>query len=348
MNLAEKFNKFTAGELKVQPIVAGGSVLLVDGLNNYLRAFSATPTMDEDGKHVGGVTGFLLSLGKAIRDFRPSRVIIVWDGPGGSQRRRALFSGYKGGRHMQKLNRTYEWSSIEEEQESLKMQWILLLKILNNLPVTVIKQPNVEADDVIAFLADTLDKRGEKSIIASTDKDFLQLVNENISVWNPVKKKMYTPERVLEDYGFHPNNFLLYRVITGDSSDKIPGIRGIKEKTLLKYFPELAEADPKDVNFILDSANTQIAANKKPPVALQTLVESVDQIKLNMQLMRLDEVSASGHTLSEVLVLFEKEPNFYNKIELTKLIRYNRLMHVFRNYETWLQETFVPLLRYKK
>jgi 5'-3' exonuclease len=352
MSFADKFFKFKAGELESPPITTGGSVLLVDAMNMFLRCFSATPTMDEDGKHVGGITGFLLSVGKTIRDFKPSQVIIIWDGPGGSQRRRKLFPNYKGGRHMQKLNRTYRWEEDDEknaeaEKEALKWQWVLLHEILQCLPVIVIKQPNVEADDVIAFLATTLEKRGSSSIIVSTDKDFLQLVNENISVWNPIKKKMYTPQRVVEDYGFHPNNFLLYRMITGDSSDKIPGVKGIKEKTLLKHFPELSEADPRDIEFLFESATRQIQGVKKPPVVLSTLLASREQVNLNLQLMRLDEVSASGHTLSEVLTLFERGPFDLNKMELTKLLRYNKLMHVFSNYETWIRETFFPLSRYK-
>lgn len=348
LNLADKFKQFSAGELKTQPITTGGSVLLVDGLNTYLRAFAATPTMDDDGEHIGGITGFLLSVGATIRMFKPSRVFIVWDGANGSQRRRAMFKDYKSNRrHMTKLNRTYDFASIEDEQKSMKWQWGLLIQILRNLPVTVIAQDNVEADDVIAYLAQIVDERDGKAIIVSTDKDFLQLVNDNIVVWNPIKKKMYNPERVVEDYGFHPNNFLLYRAVTGDNSDCIPGVKGIKEKTLLKYFPELSEETPRDIDFLFEVAENIMLEKKKPPVALKTLVESKDQLKLNYSLMRLDDVAMSGHTRGTILRYFESEPNSYNKAQLTKLLRYNKLIGALGNYETWLQTTFVPLLRYK-
>ena len=71
------------------------SVLLIDGMNLFIRVFSAIPTTNEDGVHVGGIVGFLRSIGYTINMFRPTRVIIVFDGKGGSTRRRKLFPEYK-------------------------------------------------------------------------------------------------------------------------------------------------------------------------------------------------------------------------------------------------------------
>lgn len=352
MNLADKLKKFSAGKkLSIsQPIntTTGNKVLLIDGLNAYIRAFAATPTMNEDGDHMGGVTGFLLSVGAMIRLHKPSKVVIVFDGKHGSLKRRALFKDYKANRKfMTKLNRTYDFATIEEEMESREKQFVLLAAIIKNLPVQMIQLDHVEADDVLACLADIYEARGNKVILASTDKDFLQLVNSNISIWNPIKKKMYNPERVAEDYGFHPNNFLLYRTVTGDVSDNIPGVPGIKEKTLLKYFPELAEEAKRDVEFLFEGAEKIVEGSKKPPVALTNLLGARSQLLLNHKLMTLADPSISGHNQGEILQFVDKMPNEYNKSELTKLIRFNKLIHAFGNYEAWLQSTFVPLLRYK-
>ncbi|MBW3544825.1 MAG: hypothetical protein KY428_04360, partial [Bacteroidetes bacterium] len=351
MNLADKFKKFSAGKLTENSPVnstTGNNVLLIDGTNSYMRTFAATPTMNEDGEHMGGVTGFLMSLGYTIRTFKPSRVIIVFDGKNGSQRRRQLFKDYKGGRrYMTKLNRTYDWSTVEDEVKSRNFQLEMLISLLNYLPVTIILENNVEADDVIAYAAQTLETRGNNVTIMSSDKDFLQLVNKNIRVWNPIKKKMYNPETVQEDYGFHPNNFLLYRTVTGDSSDCIPGVEKIKEKTLLKFFPELAEEDPKDVDFLFETARKHVEASKKPPVALQNLLRATDQLKLNHALMRLDDVAMSEYTRGSVLNRLDSPPNEYNKMELTRSLRLYKLIHAFPNYESWLLTIFVPLMRYK-
>ena len=73
-------------------------ILIVDGLNTYIRGFAANPSLNEDGIHVGGITGFLQSVGYAIRSFRPTRCIIVFDGKGGSSRRRKIYPEYKGNR----------------------------------------------------------------------------------------------------------------------------------------------------------------------------------------------------------------------------------------------------------
>ena len=77
------------------PTSLNDHVLLVDGLNNFIRAWSASPATNSDGAHIGGMIGFLQSVGFATRTLLPSRLIIVFDGPGGSQRRRKIFEGYK-------------------------------------------------------------------------------------------------------------------------------------------------------------------------------------------------------------------------------------------------------------
>lgn len=356
LNLAEAFKKFSAGttvDTSVQPISLNDKVLLIDGLNMYIRCFSATPTMNDDGNHVGGVSGFLRSMGAAIRQHRPSRVIVVFDGVGGSQRRRSIFKEYKSNRKMMtRLNRTYDWGgtdeqSLQAEQESMKAQLLLLTEILDTLPVTVITIDKVEADDTIAYLAAHIQEKNGKVVILSNDKDFLQLVNEDVMVWNPLKKKLYNAPLTVEDYGFHPNNFLLYRVVTGDKSDNIPGVDGIKEKTLLKYFPELAHEEKRDIDFLIESATRQVADKKKPPVALINLLASTELLKLNMQLMRLDsEALMSVNARMKVLDKYDALPYRLNKYELTRLVTMSKMMSSFEKWDEWVITIFGPLNRY--
>ena len=78
-----------------------------------------------------------------------------------------------------------------------------------------------------------------KPVIMSTDKDFLQLVNDKTIVWSPTKKKIYNINRIKEEFGMDPNNLLLYRVLDGDTSDNIPGVYGCGIKTILKRYPEV-------------------------------------------------------------------------------------------------------------
>ena len=123
-------------------------ILVVDGLNQFIRAWVAVPTLSSNGEHVGGVSGFLSSLGYAIKLLRPTRVIVVFDGKGGSERRRKL---YKDGRKvMKRLNRAYEdMSDGNTEQKSVVEQMGKLVSFLQELPVSIVSIDYIEADDTI-------------------------------------------------------------------------------------------------------------------------------------------------------------------------------------------------------
>ena len=99
-------------------------LMVFDGLqlNTFIRSFGATPAYNEDGDHVGGISGFLYSVGKTIRDFKPTRCIIVFDGRGGSAKRKRIYKDYKGNRaNKTKLRRhDHHDSTLEQEQESIK------------------------------------------------------------------------------------------------------------------------------------------------------------------------------------------------------------------------------------
>ena len=233
------------------------SVLLIDGLNTFIRVFSAIPTTNEDGVHIGGIVGFLRSIGYTINMVRPTRTIIVFDGKGGSNRRRKIFPQYKMGRKMShRLNRTHDFLTRDEEKKMMVFQLNRIVEYLECLPLTIINMDNIEADDVIGYCVKHIFK-DSKSTIMSTDKDFLQLVDENIRVYSPTKKKMYDEEKVVEEYGISSHNFLLYRMLDGDVSDSIPGIKGVGLKTLLKLFPWLGTSHKYTIEDIIKSSMTK-------------------------------------------------------------------------------------------
>ena len=175
-------------------------VLIVDGLNTFIRVFSVMPTLNDNGVHVGGIVGFLKSIGFAINMFNPTRVIIVFDGKGGSNRRRKLYSDYKNKRRTSyRVNRVAGLENVEDERRNMYLQLRRVAEYLELLPVTNISVDGIEADDAIAYIAKSVIPDGEK-VIMSTDKDFLQLVSDDIKVWSPTKKKLYDKEAVLEEY----------------------------------------------------------------------------------------------------------------------------------------------------
>ena len=342
MNLSERYKQYSSRTF-VEPVDRNEKVLFVDGLNTYIRCFAATPTLNDDGEHIGGVSGFLKSLGLLIRQQKPSRVVCIFDGKGGSQKRRKIFPDYKSHRKpFTRLNRTYNFKNVDDEKQSMKAQLILLIELLSYLPVTVIAPDNVEADDSIAYLAQYVEELGGKSVILSTDKDFLQLVTPNISVWNPIKKKLYDASAVVEEYGIHPRNFLLYRMVTGDKSDNVDGIKGVGVATLIKHFPELAQEERKTIDELIESA-----ATKPKVIACQKICEGKERLERNMKLMSLDEVLMSGATKVNILNQFENEIPELNKLGLTKVCLSSMLMQSLGNFDEWIQSTYVPLMRYR-
>jgi DNA polymerase-1 len=342
MDLLKKLKEFN--ELKSnQEIIEGvnGKVLLVDALNTYIRCFVATPTMNDDGDHVGGVSGFLKSVGLAIRQFNPTRVVLVFDGKGGSSGRRKMFGDYKDSRKpMQRLNRTYDFKNVEEEKEAMKWQLKLLIELCENLPVTVIAIDNIEADDTIAYLTQTVTESNGKSIIMSTDKDFLQLVSNSCSVYNPIKKKIYAVSDVLSEYGVHPNNFIIYRMLDGDKSDNIPGIKGIGLKTLKKNLPFVAESNSHTISELFDYCKSQ----NKP--FHQKILDNKDILDRNFQLMSLVELPISGMIKMNITEQFNSPISKLNKPSLTKLFIEHKLFNSFGNYDEWMMRTWLPLNRY--
>ena len=172
-------------------------VLIVDGLNTFIRSFAVNPALNEDGLHIGGMMGFLKSVRYTCDILKPSRCIIVFDGKGGSKKRQKLYPEYKANRKVKKrLNRNVEWGTApQDEEESMKQQMGRLIEYLEHLPLTLISIDNVEADDVMAYISQQVLTESD-IFLMSTDKDFLQLVDDRVKVWSPTKKKLYTTKEV--------------------------------------------------------------------------------------------------------------------------------------------------------
>ena len=313
------------------------SVLLIDGMNLFIRVFSAIPTTNEDGVHVGGIVGFLRSLAFNINMLRPTRTIIVFDGKGGSNRRRKIFPEYKMGRKMSyRLNRAHNFLTREEEQQMMIRQLNRVVEYLEFLPVSIMNMENIEADDVIGYLSKHIYKNN-KTTIVSTDKDFLQLVDENTQLYSPTKKKMYDEEKVFEEYGIHPKNFLLFRMFDGDKSDGIPGVNGIGMKTLVKLFPFMKTKEKYTLDDIYRSAETQ-----KNPLC-EKVLQSKDLLDLNKQLMDLEDGIISGQTKLKVKEIVERRIQRVIKHRFQTMFLEDKLYQALPNLNSWLATTFNKL-----
>ena len=304
-------------------------VLIIDGLNTFIRVFSVIPTTNDDGIHVGGIVGFLKSIGYTINMIRPTRTIVVFDGKGGSSRRRKIYPEYKAKRKTKyRVNRSYDFASPEDEKQNMIMQLQRIVEYLETLPITVLSYDNIEADDTIGYLCRQVLTESQITVM-STDKDFLQLANGRIKIWSPTKKKMYDESAVLDEYGISSHNLIWYRVLDGDKSDNIKGVKGLGLKTIQKKLPFLSENCIVNIDEIITK-----------------LPESKDIIELNYKLMQLSDVDISGTTKTKITERVRQPINRLIKYKFQKMFLEDKLYTALPNLNSWLVTNFNQLNHY--
>ena len=304
-------------------------VLIIDGLNTFIRVFSVIPTTNEDGIHIGGIVGFLRSIAYVVNMIRPTRVIIAFDGEGGSSRRRKIYPQYKQNRKTKyRVNRSNSFASKDDERMNMIMQIQRVVEYLEALPLTVLSYDNIEADDTIGYICRQVLTKSQITIM-STDKDFLQLANGRIKIWSPTKKKMYDENTVLEEYGISSHNLIWYRVLDGDKSDNISGVRGLGLKTIQKKLPFLSESRIVKMDEVVNE-----------------LPEHKDTIDLNYRLMQLSDVDISASTKTKIIDRVNAPINRLIKFKFEKMFLEDKLYTALPNLTSWLLTNFNQLNRY--
>lgn len=316
------------------------SVLVVDGLNLFLRSFCMINHVNPEGHHIGGVTGSLKSLGYAIKLLAPTKVIVVFDGTGGANARKNLYPGYKANRNVNRLTNYSIFRSKEEEVESIKNQVARLIQYLQCLPLTVVSIEGLEADDIIGYLTqrfESFDETKEVNIM-SADNDFLQLVTDKVRVYSPVKKKIYTKKLVLEEYGVTSTNFINYKVLMGDKSDNIPGISGLGPVKALKLFPELLS----EIRITVDDMISKAADNIDSNTLYLSVVERRHQLSINQQIMSLGGDFLSPENKEIIKSAFNSSYEL-NKYMFNQLYINDLLGESIPNTDRWLTDIFAYL-----
>ena len=338
--LKDKYKELEKDLSKPEVRKPNDHVLLIDGLNTFIRAFSVNPSLNEDGSHVGGLVGFLKSVRFAVNKFKPTRCIIVFDGKGGSKPRQKIYSQYKAGRKVRsRLNRSVDWATNpQDEHESMKLQIGRLIEYLEHLPLTLLALDKLEADDIISYVTNVTLKES-KTTIMSTDKDFLQLVSPRVKLYSPTKKITYNEELVKKEFGIYPQNMLTCRVIDGDKSDGIPGVRGIGIKTLIKEFPELTQNEKFDIKRLMDSASSKTTKPSK-------LINNNEYIiKRNYLLMQLQDPDIANHTKLKITDAVNSMTPQLIKYKFQRLFVEDKLWGQIPNFDNWVTE-FMILDRY--
>jgi DNA polymerase-1 len=314
--------------------------LLIDGLNLFFRNFSAINTINSNGVHIGGLGGFFRSLGALIRTINPTQVYVVFDGIGSSNHRKNIIPEYKSNRNITRVTKHELFESIEEEDESKIDQIVRIIQYLKTLPVKTVSLPRVEADDIIAYLSSTLPTQPEDRVfIVSSDKDYLQLITEQVIVYRPIEREYYTESVVKEKFGIDPSNFLLYKLLLGDNSDGITGIKGLGPKGLLKKFPELAI---QDVSFddLLNIAESKL----KEHVVYARVLHDIENLENKYKIMDLSNPMMTDQDKIFIDKFTQNTPLNYHPAEFISMCNEDQLGNLIRNVDVWVKDIFKDLL----
>jgi DNA polymerase-1 len=324
----------------MEPLQLNSRVLLIDSMNTFLRSFAIIPAINPQGNHIGGLVGFMKSLGYAIKLIQPTRVILVFDGQGNITNRRNTYSDYKANRQIKRITNFNVFSTLEEESDSVSTQMLRLLDYLKTLPVNISIIDKIEADDTIAYLSQKLK---DDVIIYSADQDFLQLVNKRITVYSPIKKKFYRPQDVYDQYGLYPQNFITMKCLMGDKSDNLPGVKGLGPKKLMKYFPELAS----NKKFTLNEAYNKATEKVEEHGIYGNVHLFKKQLEINYELMSLEDIELLEKDQQELDELINTAPYNFKKNKFLEMYEKDLLGRGIPNTEFWLSEVFSYLQNYK-
>ena len=275
-------------------------VLIIDFMNMFLRHYVVNCSCDVNGEPTGGVIGFFNDINRLIAMFSPCKVVVCFDGKYGRKRRLKMFDGYKAGRKSAGLNRQYFEDSEIDRKENKHKQIEILKNLFLNMPFHCIDVETCEADDSIAYICEQK-LLGMQKIVVSVDKDFLQLLSDEVSVYNPIRKKMLTVDNINEDYTVSIKNFIIYKALLGDKGDNVPHVKGIGDKTIFKLFPFLSSEDRK---YYLDDVFKYCSDNcengEKLDSKYKLILENRDLIETSYDLTQLKASILNGEECGQI------------------------------------------------
>ncbi len=263
-------------------------IVLIDGNSILNRAFYGTMAtkmlMTEDGTYTNAIYGFLSIMFKIIEDIKPEYMVVTFDLKAPTHRHK-LYEGYKANR--------------KGMPNELAGQMPILKEILEAMKIKIIEKEGYEADDILGTLAKWGKKKGLDVTILTGDRDSFQLIDENIKVRIPhtsmgkTETDDYTVEKVLEKYELPPKSLIEVKGLAGDSSDNIPGVPGVGEKTAINLIKEYKNIEGiyKHIDKIKGKLKEKLEQNKEMAYLSRTLgtIDTKAPIEKNIEEMKVEE-----------------------------------------------------------
>lgn len=325
------------------------NIVIIDAMNMFMRSFHMVNHIDADGDHVGGLAGFLKSVGSTIKLHKPSELYIIFDGESASSTKRMIYPEYKGTRKLSKISKPLLYESKEHERDAIYSQAIRAVGYCKLLPVKTLSIDNMEADDVIGVLARKFDE--DESVDAITivteDRDYMQLVNKKTKIYLPVQRIFADTAYVLKKYDIHPNNFAVYKSLMKDPSDNIPGVKGLGPVTFQKFFSYLKKSKKYTINDVLNTCIDAIEKakenNETPHSIFKKILAFKPQLLINNRLVDLHAIPFLPQDLEIIDELIKSKDYVYKPDLFLKLYNSDGLNNSIINVNSWLREVFQPL-----
>jgi DNA polymerase-1 len=285
------------------PVAAGDHVVLVDGSGYIFRAYHALPplTRKSDGLPVGAVAGFCNMLWRLLREKidgeKATHIAVIFDASSETFRN-AIYPEYK-------ANRT-------EPPEDLRPQFGLIRAATRAFDLPSIEMRGYEADDLIATYARIAAEGGATVTIISSDKDLMQLVTDQVSLFDTMKDRKIAAPEVVEKFGVTPDKVVEVQALSGDSVDNVPGVPGIGIKTAAQLVGEYGDLE----GILAAAAAGRIAQPKRREV----LVEHAEKARVSRRLVLLDANVPLETPLGDLRVV---DPDPRNLIAFLKAMEFN-------------------------
>lgn len=296
-------------------------LVLIDGYGFVFRAFHAFPPLRrEDGTPVGAIFGFTSMLTKVLLDFTCSHLAVVLDA-GGKTFRHDIFPEYK--------------SHRPPAPEDLIPQFPLVREAVSSLNIDILEKRGFEADDLIATFAKEASNKGMKVTIISSDKDLMQLIDDNISLYDPMKSKYIKAPQVEDKFGVRPDQIIDILALIGDSADYVPGVPGIGPKTASELLNKYDSLDGIYQNM------DNIPTSKRK----QSLLENKELAYLSQKLVILDDQVSMESSLNDLRIKIshvDQFKEFVHKQNFNSL--YNRAEKICQNFNHKNGEYHDPIL----
>ena len=282
-------------------------IILIDGSSYLYRAFFACPPLtNAKGEPTGAIFGVINMIRSLINQYNPTHIAVVFDAKGGSFRNE-IYSEYKATR--------------EAMPENLRPQIEPIHTILKAMGLPLLCIEGVEADDVIGTLARQAERENLDVLISTGDKDMAQLVSDKITLINTMNNSVLDPKGVMDKFGVPPEKIIDYLALRGDSSDNIPGVPGVGEKTAQSLLTEFTCV--KDIYTRLDDIEKLSIRGAKS--LKQKLIDNQNEAELSYLLATIK---------TDVKLDFTNEQLLITDIDVNKLVE----LFAYYGFHRWQKE----------